>query len=69
MAEIYMGVNELGATGAGHAFVGVQYDDGRQVEIHGQPEGGILRGTFGAILGPKYRSVHATNTTTTAQRA
>ncbi|NIZ63444.1 hypothetical protein DL239_21000 [Sedimentitalea sp. CY04] len=42
MAEIYMGVNELGVTGAGHAFVGVQYDDGLQVEIHGQPEGGFF---------------------------
>ena len=44
MAEIYMGVNELDVPGLGHAFVGVQYDDGLQVEVHGQPEGGFLQG-------------------------
>lgn len=56
MAEIYMGMNELDVTGVGHAFVGVQFDDGRQVEIHGQPEGGFLSNRVGEFfLGTMFR--------------
>ncbi|NIZ62628.1 hypothetical protein DL239_16780 [Sedimentitalea sp. CY04] len=51
MAEIYLGVNELDTPGIGHGFVGVQSDDGLQVEIHEQPEGGFSPNRTEVIIG------------------